>query len=289
MVPLAIGSQTVGSILRPAGYCGAVGLKPSLGRISYAGTLNLAASFDHLGPICTCVADAALALSALAGYDPADPHSANAPVEDYVVAIAEPRAPRIGVPPSYYRGVADAEIEAHIEDVIQRFEMAGAQVIDVTMLGTAPEISEACQPIMRVEAAVAHSERYAAHKDEYRANIKALIEGGLATDSDAYGRAREFVRALREAMSERLDTVDCLLLPTAPGVAPASLETTGPGIFCGPASFTGLPSISLPSGLSPSGLPLSVQLIGPYLGESKLLNAAAWAESVLNFHAHPNL
>jgi amidase len=90
-------------------------------------------------------------------------------------------------------------------------------------------------------------------------------------------------------MSERLDSVDALLLPTAPGTAPASLETTGPGIFCGPASFTGLPSISLPSGLAPSGLPLSIQLIGPHLGESKLLNAAAWAESVLNFHAHPSL
>ena len=135
------------------------------------------------------------------------------------------------------------------------------------MPGTAPEISEACQPIMRVEAAVAHSERYAAHKDDYRANIKALIEAGLATDSDAYARARDFVRRLRGAMSERLDTVDALLLPTAPGTAPASLETTGPGIFCGPASFTGLPAISLPSGVAPSGLPLSIQLIGPHLGE----------------------
>ena len=91
MLPLAIGSQTVGSILRPAGYCGAVGFKPSLGRISYAGALNLAASFDHLGPICTCVADAALALSALAGHDAADPYSVDAPVDDYVAAIAEPQ------------------------------------------------------------------------------------------------------------------------------------------------------------------------------------------------------
>ncbi len=289
MLPLAIGSQTVGSILRPAGYCGAVGFKPSFGRISYAGTLNLAASFDHLGPICTCVADAALALTALAGHDPADPHSLDAPVDDYVAAIAEPRAPRLGVPRGYYRGVADAAMEAHIEDVIQRFELSGAQVIEVAMPGTAPEISEACQPILRVESAVAHSERYAAHKDDYRPSIKALIESGLATDSDAYARARDFVRSLRDAMSERLDSVDALLLPTAPGTAPASLETTGPGIFCGPASFTGLPSISLPSGLAPSGLPLSIQLIGPHLGESKLLNAAAWAESVLNFHAHPSL
>ncbi len=289
MLPLAIGSQTVGSILRPAGYCGAVGFKPSLGRISYAGTLNLAASFDHLGPICTCVADAALALSALAGYDATDTYSVDAPVDDYVAAIAEPRAPRLGVPRAYYRGVADAEIDAHIEEIIQRFELSGAQVIEVAMPGTAPEISEACQPIMRVEAAAAHSERYAAHKADYRANIKALIEAGLATDSDAYARARDFVRALRDAMSERLDTVDALLLPTAPGTAPASLETTGPGIFCGPASFTGLPAISLPSGVAPSGLPLSIQLIGPHLGESKLLNTAAWAESTLNFHAHPPL
>jgi Asp-tRNA(Asn)/Glu-tRNA(Gln) amidotransferase A subunit family amidase len=289
MVPLAIGSQTVGSILRPAGYCGVVGLKPTFGRIPYAGTLNLAASFDHVGPICTCVADAALGLSVLAGHDGADPHSVDAAVEDYVAAIASPRAPRLGVPRAYYRGIADSEIEGHLEEVILRFEKAGAQVIEVAMPGTAAEIAEACQPVMRVEAAIAHSERYAAHKDDYRPNIKALIEAGLATDSDTYARARNFVRTLREAMSERLDTVDCLILPTAPGTAPASLETTGPGIFCGPASFTGLPAISLPSGLSPSGLPLSIQLIGPHLGESKLLNAAAWAESILDFRAQPAL
>jgi amidase len=94
---------------------------------------------------------------------------------------------------------------------------------------------------------------------------------------------------LRDALGALLQSVDAILLPTAPGTAPAGLASTGPGIFCGPASFTGLPSIALPSGLAANGLPYSVQLIGPALGEAKLLNVAAWVEGVLDFRARPDL
>jgi len=97
MVPLALGTQTVGSVLRPAAYCGAVGFKPTHGRISAVGVTPLAWSLDHVGVLCRSVEDAALALSIMAGHDPADPHSAAMPVEDYVSALASPAAPRIGV------------------------------------------------------------------------------------------------------------------------------------------------------------------------------------------------
>jgi aspartyl-tRNA(Asn)/glutamyl-tRNA(Gln) amidotransferase subunit A len=289
MLPMAIGSQTVGSVLRPAGYCGIVGFKPAFGRIGYGGVYALAPSFDHLGLLVTSVRDAALGLSAIAGHDPLDPNSLDLPVEDYVAAIAEPRPPDLGIPRNYFRAATEPENAAHLEDIAARLEKAGAGVKEVSFPATAPEIAEATGPMMRYEAARAHAGLYAANQDAYRPNIKALIEAGRATTDPEYEQARAYVDYLRESLSELLTGVDALLLPTAPGTAPASLTTTGPGIFCGPASFTGLPSISLPSGVATSGMPFSIQLIGPSLGESKLLNAAAWVERALDFNALPSI
>jgi Asp-tRNA(Asn)/Glu-tRNA(Gln) amidotransferase A subunit family amidase len=289
MVAMAIGSQTVGSVLRPAGYCGIVGFKPTFGRIGYSGVYALAASYDHLGLLVTSVRDAALGLSVIAGHDPADPNSLDLPIEDYVVAIATPRPPRLGVPRNYFHGTVEPENEAHLDEVIALLQKAGAHVSEVAFPATAPEIADTSMPLMRYEAAQAHAEMYARSKDDYRPSIKALVEAGIATSEADYERSRSDVAALRAAMNGLLTDVDALLLPTAPGTAPADLTTTGPGIFCGPASFTGLPSISLPSGIAPNGLPFSVQLIGPTLGESKLLNVAAWVEGVLDFRAKPAL
>ncbi len=289
MLPLALGTQTVGSVLRPAAYCGIVGLKPSHGRNSCTGVLPLAASFDHVGLLCSCVADAALGLSVVAGYDASDPYSVDAPVDDYVAAIANPSPPRLGVPRAYYAGTASDEIVSQLDAAIKRFELAGAEVVEVSFPGAAPEIAEAAQPVMRYEAAVAHAVRYAEHKHQYRDNIRGLIEAGHATSEQEYRGARDAMRRLHDSLSETLTRVDAILMPVAPTTAPEGLHATGSGIFCGPASFTGLPAIALPSGVSPSGLPLAVQLIGPSFGEAKLLGVAAWAERVLEFSARPEL
>ncbi len=289
MLPLAIGTQTVGSVLRPAAYCGIVGLKPSHGRNSCSGVIPLAASFDHVGLLCSCVADAALGLSAVAGYDASDPYSVDAPVDDYVAALDNPSPPRLGVPRAYYAGTASEEVASHLEAAIKRFELAGAEVVEVSFPSTAPEIADAAQPVLRYEAAVAHAVRYAEHKHQYRDNIRGLIEAGHATSEEEYRGARDAMRRLRDSLGETLTQVDALLLPVAPTTAPEGLHATGSGIFCGPASFTGLPAIALPSGVSPSGLPLAIQLIGPSLGEAKLLSVAAWAERVLEFSAKPEL
>ena len=287
MLPMAIGSQTVGSVLRPAGYCGIVGLKPSFGRIGYGGVYALAPSFDHLGLLVTSVRDAALGLSAIAGPDSGDPNSLDLPPDDYLSAIAEPRVPVLGIPRNYFHGTAEPENEAHLDAIAGRLEKAGARVTDVDFPATAPAVAEATSPVMRYEAARAHADMYAANRDAYRPNIKALIEGGLSTPDAQYQQARSYVDSLRGDLGALLAGVDALLLPTAPGTAPPDLTTTGPGIFCGPASFTGLPSISLPSGVAPNGLPHSIQLIGPALDESRLLNVAAWVEGVLDFRAVP--
>lgn len=308
MLPLAIGSQTVGSVLRPGGYCGIVGFKPGYGRVSYAGTLHLAPSFDHLGFLVRDVADAALALTALAGFDATDPNSLDAPLEDYVTAIEAPVAPRLGVPRNYFEAMTEPENAARLETVIEGLKRAGATVVDVTFPADAQTISDHGLRVMSVEASRVHAERYAAHGDQYRPHIKEIVETGIATSPAGFEQSQRFISELRTAMQALLQDVDALLLPTAPGTAPAGLSSTGPGIFCGPASFTGLPSISLPSGISmpratgdpsqsrgtlqhtdvaPTNLPYSVQLIGAHRGEAKLLAHAAWLERFFGFDALP--
>jgi Asp-tRNA(Asn)/Glu-tRNA(Gln) amidotransferase A subunit family amidase len=286
VVPLAVGSQTVGSVLRPAAYCGVAGLKPSYGRISYAGTAGLAPSFDHVGLICSCVGDAALALSAVAGHDRFDPNSADAPVDDYLALLANANAPRIGVPRNYYRGTADDEIEEHLESVAQRFAAAGAVLEEVSFPATAPEISEVVQPIMRYEAAQVHERLFEAHGGDYPPGIRGLIEAGKTTSAEDFESAKQSVAHLRRRLTDLLSQFDVLILPVAPGPAPA-FATTGPGILCGPASFTGVPSLAVPSGLGSEGLPLAIQLIAAPLNEAGLLATGAWVEKLLDFQARP--
>jgi Asp-tRNA(Asn)/Glu-tRNA(Gln) amidotransferase A subunit family amidase len=288
-IPLAIGSQTVGSVLRPAAYCGCVGLKPTYGLISYAGTANLAAGFDHLGVLSDSVLDAALALRVLAGYDRGDPASIRAPGDDYVAAASTSQAPRLGLIRSYYATHASDKVNQHLDDVAGRLEAAGASVEEAEMPGDAAAIREAGDPIMKYEAAQAHELLYEKFGDQYRPSIKALVEGGRAISKDTYEAARAEMSRLRDGMIETLSGFDALLFPTAPAPAPASLETTGPGIFCAPASFAGLPAISLPSGVASDGMPLAVQLMAAPLEEAALLRTAAWVESQLAFDARPDI
>jgi amidase len=288
-IPLAIGSQTVGSVLRPAAYCGCVGLKPTYGLISYAGTAHLAASFDHLGVITDSVADAALALGCIVGKDRFDSASIDPPGDDYVAAAGNPTAPRLGLVRSYYQGHATEDVERHLEAVADRLRAAGATVIDAEMPADAAAIREAGEPIMKYEAAQAHEALFEAHGDSYRPSIKALVEEGRAVSREDYEAARAVMSGLRDGMIETLSGFDALLMPVAPATAPASIETTGQGIFCAPASFAGLPAISLPSGLAGDGMPLAVQLMASPLAETGLLRAAAWVESVLDFTAKPDI
>jgi Asp-tRNA(Asn)/Glu-tRNA(Gln) amidotransferase A subunit family amidase len=288
-IPLAIGSQTVGSVLRPAAYCGCVGLKPTCGLISYTGTAALAPSFDHLGILTDSVADAALTLSALVGFDRFDPVSLEPPGDDYLGAIVNPSPPRLGLVRSYYHGHATDQVERHLDAIADQLRAAGATVTDAEMPGDAAAIRETGDPIMKYEAAQAHAALYAANKAQYRPSIKGLIEAGQAISEDEYQAARAVMRRMRDGMIATLQGFDALLMPVAPATAPASVETTGQGIFCAPASFAGLPAISLPSGLADDGMPLAVQLMSAPRAEAKLLGAAAWVERILSFTAKPDI
>ena len=277
-------------MLRPAAYCGCFGLKPTYGLISYTGTAALAQSFDHLGVFASSVADVALALGALVGFDRFDPASLEPPGDDYVAAITTPTPPpRLGLIRSYYTGHATAEMARHLDAIAARLRDAGATVADAEMPANAAAIRAAGEPIMQYEAAQAHAALYAANKAQYRPSIKALVEAGLALSEDEYQTARTAMRKLSEDMIATLKGFDALLMPVAPAPAPPGLETTGNGIFCAPASFAGLPAVSLPSGLAANGMPLAIQLMAAPLTEARLLGAAAWIERVLDFTARPDM
>ncbi len=288
MASVAIGSQTVGSTLRPAAYCGVVGLKPAHGRISAAGVVPLAWSLDHVGIFARTVADASLVLGVLAGYDGADPYSFEAPVEDYTPRpLADP--PRIGVLRSFYQGRCDAEVSEHLDAVVSALAAAGAHVVDAALAWASDEIVAVGMDVMRAEAAAYHREHFALHADEYMPRIRGLVQAGLDMKATQYVDAQRRRSELRADLLRALGQFDALLLPVAPGPAPKGLDSTGDPVFCAPASFAGLPAISLPSGLSRDRLPLALQLVAGPLAEARLLSVTAWVEGVLAFSEGPPL
>ena len=279
MVPLALGSQTVGSVLRPAAYCGVVGLKPTHGRISAAGVLELAGSLDHVGVFARAVEDCALALAVLAGGDP--------PPEDYQGAVIEPSAPRLGVLASFLER-ATPEMGKHLEAVMRGLEGAGARLEDVTLPDAFASIYDVGATVLRAEAAAAHAPLFPAHAAEYPPKIKELIELGHAISAPVYLAAQAARGQVREAVGAIAARYDAFLLPTIGAPAPRGLASTGDPSFCSPWSFLGMPAITLPTGVE-GGLPLAVQLVAAPWSEARLLAAAAWCERVVGFAAGPPL
>jgi Asp-tRNA(Asn)/Glu-tRNA(Gln) amidotransferase A subunit family amidase len=279
MVPLALGSQTVGSVLRPAAYCGVVGLKPTYGRISAAGVLELAGSLDHVGVFARAVEDCALALAVLAGGDPAP--------DDYVGAVTEPAAPRLGVLASFLAR-ATPEMGKHLEAMTRALETGGARLEDVALPEVFASIYDVGATVLRAEAAAAHAPLFPAHAAEYPPKIKELIELGHAISAPAYLAAQAARRRVREAVAAIAARYDAFLLPTIGAPAPRGLGSTGDPSFCSPWSSLGMPAITLPTGVE-GGLPLAVQLVAAPWSEARLLAAAAWCERAIGFAAGPPL
>src|SRR2546425_12447746 len=245
MVPLALGSQTVGSVLRPAAYCGVVGFKPTHGLVPTAGVIPLAWSLDHVGVFTREVADAAAAFAVLARRSVA----------------AEPCGPpRLALAPELLRR-ASREVAAHVQATADAFARAGATIAEVKLPASFGGIHAAGQTVLEAEAATYHEPRFAKHADQYGPEIRRLVETGLTISAVTYLGANRARLAFREEVLELLAAHDGLLSPTAPAPAPEGLASTGDASLCAPWSFAGVPAISLPSGLAPSGLPLAIQLV----------------------------
>ncbi len=287
MVPLALGSQTVGSVLRPAAYCGVVGFKPTHGRISAAGVVPLAWSLDHVGIFSRAVEDQALALALLAGHDPADPLSSALAADDYLAALPPAGPPRLGLVRSLLEH-AGPSMAQHLEAAARAFREAGAVVRDVALPPSFTGLHDAGATVLRAEAAAYHAPMWSRHAAEYPPRIREALEIGQGIRAVEFLAARAQCRRFRDEMTPIAHRYDALLTPTVSAPAPRGLASTGDPYFCAPWSFAGMPALALPTGLAPEGLPLSLQLVGAPFAEARLLAGAAWCEQALGFREAPD-
>ena len=288
MCAAALGSQTAGSVCRPAAYNGIVGLKPSYGRISRRGVVPYSWSLDTVGILVRSVADAAVMLQAMAGHDPQDDGSAAEPVPDYLAQMnALDRPPRIGIIRDFFYDQSTAEVREHTDAAAEKLAAVGA-IIEEISLPASFATAHACQSIVsNVEAAAFHEENFRERADEYGPRVRSSIEMGMLAPALSYVQAQRLRREFRRDLIAALASVDAALMPTIHAPAPADLNTTGDPVFQAPWTSAGLPTITLPSGLSASGLPLGVQLAGQPFSEGSLLAVARWCESALGVELWP--
>ena len=287
MCPAALGSQTVGSVLRPAAYNGIVGFKPTFGRVSRYGVVPVSWNLDTVGWLVRTVEDAALLLQVTAGPDASDPISSSEPVRDYLSAIDRPSAPRIGLLRRYFYEKADAETRRHLDAVANQLANGGADIIELPMPESIDTAFDDQLLIMAVEAAAFHEPMYKTRSDDYQPKLRAMLGEGLAVDAITYSRALERRRGFIEDMRQLSARCDVLLTPSTPAPAQADRTNTGDPAFQGPWTSCGLPAISLPSGLSESGLPLGIQLVASPFAEARLLSAARWCEETMGVNLKP--
>ena len=290
----AIGTDTAGSIRLPAALCGCVGIKPTYGRVSTRGVIPLSWSLDHVGPLAATVADAALVLQAIAGYDSLDIHSAGVPVSDYVSASsttvgAEVKMLRIGIPRSYFFNDLDDDVCAAVEQALTVIEGLVAEIRDVQI-----EI-----PADRV---VQNAESYAIHADDvsrtpelYQAETMRRIRNGENISAAEYIRRRRDLDRERRRAQDIFAEVDLLVTPTTRIPAPAIADLKKNPEALRPAEITllrntrpfnvwGLPVISLPCGFTKSGLPIGLQIAGPPWREDLVLRLAHAYERATAWH-----
>ena len=290
MVPWAFGSQTVGSVLRPAAYNGVVGFKPTFGRIPRLGVVPMATSFDHVGVLVRSVEDVALLLSVLATHDPDDPYSANVPAGDYLTAVnGDLPAPRLGLVRGWFVNESDAETRLVMEETAQELANAGAVVEEVDPGVDFARAYAAHRIMQESEMAVWHTPLYVGNEELYGPKITVYLQNGFAHTARDYVAASDYRREVQQLAASAMEQVDALIMPTASGPAPHDRTQTGDTRFQSPWSFTGFPSISVPIALASDGLPLGAQLAcGPFR-EAQLLRTAAWVEQTLGVKLTPPL
>lgn len=271
-VPLAIGTQTNGSVIRPAAYCGVVGFKPTLDTIPIQGALPFAQTLDHVGVFARSVADAAYFTACLA-----DPGGFAADVD----ALSRP--PRIAVLPRFPWNSAERDAAAQLQATLGRLAAAGTEVKAFDLPEEFEEAKRVHRTIMYYEGAREHAPRQAVHRRVFSAVLNAAIDEGLAMSHDEYRAALAKRAALTELALDLFADCDAIASLPAPGAAPARLDMTGDPSFCTLWTLLGFPAITIPTGLSDAGLPYGIQLAGPAHEDVRLLRVARWCEAAIGF------
>lgn len=295
----SLGSDTGGSIRLPSSANGVTGLKPTWGRVSRHGIVDLAPSLDHIGPMTRSAKDAAIMLEAIAGHDPNDPTSSLAPVERYAAHLRLQRTPLVGIDRELAAEHFDDATNAMLASTIAVLEELGWRIVEVRTPGL-PEAAADWAALCGVETAAVHAATYPSRSEEYGPDLSGLIDLGRGLSAVAYHRLLELRRAFTGRMRQLMADVDLLLLPGIGVASPtiAQMETLGsdPQLFAAvtvptaPIDICGFPSITMPAGFTERGTPLSAQFVGAEFSEQLLLAAGHAFQSVTDFHrAHPDL
>jgi len=311
----SIGTDTGGSIRQPASLCGVVGMKPTYGRVSRYGMIAFASSLDQAGPLTRSVEDAAILLQIMAGHDPLDSTSINAPVPDYTKDLKNGvKGLRIGIPKEYFVDGLDPEVESSIKTAIEVYKKEGSEIVEVTLPHTEYAVgvyylvatAEASSNLarfdgvkygLRVDEGTGLLDMYKATRDKgFGAEVKRRIMLGTYSLSsgyyDAYYKKASQVRTLiRRDFDEAFKDCDVILTPTTPSAAFKKGEKTDDpltmylsDIFTISCNLAGIPGISVPCGMTSNGLPIGLQILAPSMEEARLFRAAHAFEAATDWH-----
>jgi len=265
LAPLAIGTQTIGSVIRPAAFCGIVGYKPTYNRIDPDGVIFFSPSADHVGLFTQDVAGMRLAASVVCnGWDK---------------TTALVRRPMLAIPTGPYLAQASAEALTAFDSQVNALRTAGYEVREIPLFHNIDDINRIHRQLIAAEFAQQHARWYEQYRDLYRPRTAALIEEGMAVDPEIVEDARALQPLLREEVLHIMDVqdVDMWIAPAAVGPAPEGLSSTGDPIMNLPWTFLGLPAVTVPAGKAHNGLPLGLQMVGAWMMDEELL---AWAEDI---------
>ena len=275
MAPLAIGTQTNGSVIRPASFCGVVGVKPSFGLVGRSGTLKQSPPLDQIGVFARSVRDAALLLDALVGPDPDDGDSLAWAAPGFARTLGEhwPLDPDLAFVPTPRWDEAGTDVQGGFAEIARAL---GGKMPALDLKDALEDVWNLHQTVMEADLAASYAAEYARGKDELSPVLRGMLERGQSYPAVAYIEARDAIPRLRAAIEPLFDRFDAFLTPASPGVAPEGLDATGSPVFCTPWTYLGLPALTLPLLQGEGGLPVGVQLVGRHGDDARLLRTAAW-------------
>jgi Asp-tRNA(Asn)/Glu-tRNA(Gln) amidotransferase A subunit family amidase len=275
MVPLALGSQTNGSVIRPAAYCGVYGFKPTHGLVPRSGIMKLSRTLDHVGMFARSLDDVALLAEVLVGWDAEDPDTrprAAIPFRE-VAAQEPPLPPLLGFvkPPVWDRAEADTR-----EAFAELAEQLKDRVVEIEIPASTAGMLEWHRTIMEAEMAANLDREYEQGRERLSDSLREQLARGRELRVLDYQRALARIPLLNAAFDEMFERCDAFITPSAPGTAPKGLASTGDPSFCTLWTLCGMPALNLPLMQGANGLPLGVQLVGPRGGDARLLRTARW-------------
>lgn len=272
----AIGTQTGGSLIRPASYCGVAAIKPTFGTVPMEGIIPSATRLDHAGPIARRVEDLGPILRVLS--DLPDP------------GVSELTAPpRLGLLQEHFLEEVAPSMRRCLVLALGRLRAAGAAIAPVSLPESYATVHTMHRRIVAAEMAAYHGRQFAEHRDGYGPKLRAFLDEALQQPTADFHEALAAQGRFTREIAATLAGVDTLVMPSTNTTAPASLETTGDSKFQAPWSFAGVPAVTLPCGLATDGMPVGLQLVGPAGSDFTLLRIAEWCERQLAFDAEPPL